>query len=590
MRILAGNHDIRVMLGMRSVNRKVAPGCEHFFIRMGAKAVPFLKEINDSFELMESMNISAEVSVKTVGYKAEGKAKFAKDVKVSGFSSTFVIEAEVQNGAEFAAPTPKRPRGKAETVAAVKGEGAVRLTPEAAKLARTDIDLFKASCGNGFVSATMGGAKLTAVVDIETKSRSERETMKAEVSGSGWGVKVKAAMGSDKSSASSSFKREISFYQTGGKNQDLPTGEEAIIKRVEELAKQASDAEKLFQIAVTPYEVLENWPRGEELTGEETEFTQLAALWGAYNTLYDEIQEAMNEPGAFVVPVAACEADGQCTVRFMAVVKETGTYRILEDLQDEVLAALDWLERDAEGCVEAQESCEFDAGRYRSPYAIRARLPIPKAVLYDEPGPVAAATTAQSACAKLAANSAKEDIDECKRLTTAAAGDAGKAVAAASSGASETTALSHAAKAAMDACAGLTPESDQAAIDQCKGAAGFAAERAAMAAETVQSACAGISGAAACGEPSDQYLRYFIGTQIHDMAKSRCRFGSRTPGCLSNAKIRAWGARTGYRTAVFESAEALSAAKQSLPPGALLEAGDPGAEDGLVLWFAGDQP
>ena len=49
MRLLAGNHDIRVMLGMRSVNRKVAPGGEHFFIRMGAKAVPFLKEINDSY-------------------------------------------------------------------------------------------------------------------------------------------------------------------------------------------------------------------------------------------------------------------------------------------------------------------------------------------------------------------------------------------------------------------------------------------------------------------------------------------------------------------------------------------------------------
>jgi hypothetical protein len=49
MHILAGNHDIRVMLGMRSVNRKVDPGCEHFFIRMGAKAVPFLKEINDNY-------------------------------------------------------------------------------------------------------------------------------------------------------------------------------------------------------------------------------------------------------------------------------------------------------------------------------------------------------------------------------------------------------------------------------------------------------------------------------------------------------------------------------------------------------------
>ena len=49
MRILAGNHDVRVMLGMRSVDRKVAPGCEHFFIRMGPKVVPFLKEINDRY-------------------------------------------------------------------------------------------------------------------------------------------------------------------------------------------------------------------------------------------------------------------------------------------------------------------------------------------------------------------------------------------------------------------------------------------------------------------------------------------------------------------------------------------------------------
>jgi len=51
MRILAGNHDVRVMLGMRSVNRDDAIRCKHFFIRMGAKAVPFLKEINDSYLL-----------------------------------------------------------------------------------------------------------------------------------------------------------------------------------------------------------------------------------------------------------------------------------------------------------------------------------------------------------------------------------------------------------------------------------------------------------------------------------------------------------------------------------------------------------
>ncbi len=45
MRILAGNHDVRILLGMREVNQPRNPRNEHFFIRMGAKAVPFLVEI-----------------------------------------------------------------------------------------------------------------------------------------------------------------------------------------------------------------------------------------------------------------------------------------------------------------------------------------------------------------------------------------------------------------------------------------------------------------------------------------------------------------------------------------------------------------
>jgi len=47
--ILAGNHDIRVKLGIRSVNLNKDPKSEHFFIRMGAKAIPFLKEIYQEY-------------------------------------------------------------------------------------------------------------------------------------------------------------------------------------------------------------------------------------------------------------------------------------------------------------------------------------------------------------------------------------------------------------------------------------------------------------------------------------------------------------------------------------------------------------
>ncbi len=68
VRLLAGNHDIRVMLGMRSVNQDDALACKHFFIRMGAKAVPFLKEINDSY-------LSAPHSLRDVPATAQCKQR-----------------------------------------------------------------------------------------------------------------------------------------------------------------------------------------------------------------------------------------------------------------------------------------------------------------------------------------------------------------------------------------------------------------------------------------------------------------------------------------------------------------------------------
>ena len=45
----AGNHDIRVLFGMQSAGQTKDPCNGHFFIRMGAKAIPFLKEISDNY-------------------------------------------------------------------------------------------------------------------------------------------------------------------------------------------------------------------------------------------------------------------------------------------------------------------------------------------------------------------------------------------------------------------------------------------------------------------------------------------------------------------------------------------------------------
>lgn len=48
LHLLAGNHDVRTYLGLYYADRK-EPLLDHLFIRMGSKAVPFLKELFDEF-------------------------------------------------------------------------------------------------------------------------------------------------------------------------------------------------------------------------------------------------------------------------------------------------------------------------------------------------------------------------------------------------------------------------------------------------------------------------------------------------------------------------------------------------------------
>ncbi len=43
--LLAGNHDLRLLLGLRVLDMKRDPRTEHFFLRMGPKVVPLFKEV-----------------------------------------------------------------------------------------------------------------------------------------------------------------------------------------------------------------------------------------------------------------------------------------------------------------------------------------------------------------------------------------------------------------------------------------------------------------------------------------------------------------------------------------------------------------
>ena len=450
-------------------------------------------EINDQYELQAAMDMSAEASVKTMGYEVEGEMKFSAETSVSGTSLTYLIEAEVLNAPWIALPP---------------GEGggeAVRLTKDAAQLASRDLELFKDVCGTGYISATYGGAKLSVVAEITTFSEATRTAMSSSVSGGGWGAKVSAAMSGSASSGTEKATRKISFHQSGGKPEKLPTSAEDIFEITADLGTQADTAEKIFRISVTPYEVLENWPREDSLTGSDLEYEELAALWGSYRSLYTGLQEALDEPKNYIVPSPICSTeienvDGETVTEVLdscgtVFVSATERLQHIRDMQDDVIIWLDRLELAARACVTAEELCETDVALYRTPYAYQVSMPV-HACLFGDPD--------------IAAYDAKR-------------------------------------RAVYDELYSEENEADPKFAD-------FYPD--------IEPTCT-VTGLDTAADAEDA-ARDYAELMIEDVAKSRCALSSLTPGCLTNAHIAAWSNRIGYRSLIFAKDSEIDALQQAV--------------------------
>lgn len=338
-----------------------------------------MTEVNDTYEVMKKMGMTAEASVKTMGYEASGKASFAKNLNISGTSSNFVLDASVDNGVRYAAPyDPGEGRSRSRAPA-------IRLTSEAERLARKPEDFLR-ECGNAFVSAVYSGAHLTGIVSIKTSSHAEREQVRAEVAAKGYGATISGTATRSNDSKASKLDKSISVFLVGGRGDAIPKDQAELEAKLETLSYSAYEAPKDFRMAVTPYELLPNWPQERELRGNVTEFQQLAGLWGDYNTLYDEIEYILENPSLYGMVERSGESLGIGLLSDGDGDASSGI-RYLEKLQDYVHLALRELEGVARDCLNEEENgideqveCSFDEARYLSSYAFRSQLPLELAV------------------------------------------------------------------------------------------------------------------------------------------------------------------------------------------------------------------
>ena len=336
-----------------------------------------MKEVTDTYELQQRMNVSAEASVKAMGVEGKGKASFAKDVNLSGSSIHFLLDASVDNGVRYAAPFSS---GQAGSLAAQNRGPSVRLTQSAANLAKQPEEFLR-QCGTGYVSAIYSGAQIHAVVSMSTSSRAEKQDIRAEVEAKGWGATASTAIHNSTSTSAYNSEKNITVLMVGGRGDSIPKDQQELEAKLQTLSYAAYEAPKDFRMAVTPYEALPNWPREHELNGDSGEMEQLAGLYGDYTTLYDEIEHTLLEPALF----AALARSGDSIDTRPLVDGESGEseQRYLESLQDYVQRSLRRLESLAIACLSTEQNgieedvdCVFAENEFVSSYGLRSQMPV----------------------------------------------------------------------------------------------------------------------------------------------------------------------------------------------------------------------
>jgi hypothetical protein len=334
--------------------------------------------VTDRSDLMNELDVSAEVQVKAIAYSVSGKARYAQTVEIKAESLNFVAHARVENGVEYAAP------------AEVAGAKRIDLTPRYRDLARRDRAAFERECGDGFVSAIHAGAELTAILSFAAQSSDERRSVEASMKGSGWGLEAKGKASAAMQSYAAKSALTISYHQTGGQGNPLPTDQAAFLEAIRTLPALAAQDGVNYRIRVQSYRSLPGYPVVED--DEEAPFRrELATSYGRLASLRDdvvEILESLESPEKMKVKVDGKETTVPVPADDYVDSRSGDVVARMRGLHDEVTVKLREITKLAAECSYLNDSpqaslnakCAFPATLSAArDYDYRIRLPVLRA-------------------------------------------------------------------------------------------------------------------------------------------------------------------------------------------------------------------
>lgn len=168
----------------------------------------------------------------------------------------------------------------------------VRLTAAAVQILQGagGPDEFKKVCGDSFVSAIQQGGELAVTYTFQTVSTQEQQDLGASL-GVSYGTPVasgSANVSVSQAIASSGTKTNstVTYFKTGGTGDPIPTTVDAIDAVTQGFAASVAGAPYAYQITVTDYTTLPNFPSGSAGMPALSGFDLVAWEYGKAQTLY----------------------------------------------------------------------------------------------------------------------------------------------------------------------------------------------------------------------------------------------------------------------------------------------------------------
>ncbi|MEM8811474.1 MAG: hypothetical protein AAGF59_02570 [Pseudomonadota bacterium] len=383
-----------------------------------------LTEVSDKSEIMESLGVSASVSVKTMfGNGGGAKASFARRSKVSTSNETLLLNATVLNGSVFTGPPrPVEPARSAYPVvdagsmghSPVRGDepdatgSGVLLKPWAARMAAEDHGHFRKTCGDSYLASIDTGASLVATFTITSSNSKQASEAKAAIKANYGPVKASAEASKTNSSAISTAKTEIEVIQIGGSGGTLPTTMESLQLKLEQLASEAASAPIFQTMEVRTYDGLANWPAGVTLTTGEDDAETVADYYWFLASFYDAIEDVLQNPNDYsfqtgLIPEDLAELQDE-VVQFRSAIRSTiGSITGLGKTEPEAETSLtldlsgatklelpstlfarptdeEEADRDPDQAYESFAEALREAAQFGSPSTLRLKLPLPATV------------------------------------------------------------------------------------------------------------------------------------------------------------------------------------------------------------------